>query len=169
MVLGNGVGIGIIGSAFFLMDYDRSLIRPVWFFVMSFGIALYFASRYSFEIETKDLESPYANQDWDFGQLASDAAFYGSSDDFHSHLDEPSDEDMISQSQWMTEKQEARQREIREREYQEDRKADEILQKIHKGGKGMEGLSENDRAVLNRVSDRLRRRRSAEQEIYGDI
>ncbi|MDB4766880.1 hypothetical protein OAG71_04250, partial [bacterium] len=168
-VLGNGVAIGIFGVALFLVDYQRSPVQPIWFYVMATAIALYFASRYSFEVETKKAADKIAKQDWDFSQLASDAAFYGVQDDYLSHLDEPSNEDMISQSQWMTEKQEARQREIREREFQEDRKADEILQKIHLGGEGIKGLNEDERAILNRVSDRLRRRRSAEQEIYGDI
>lgn len=169
MVLGNGFALGIFGSAFFLLDYDRSPVQPIWFYVMAAGIALYFASRYSFEIEVQKVTDAYSSQDWDFGHLAADAAFYGAADDYRSHLDEPSAEDMISQSQWMTEKQEARQRERLEREYQEDRTADEILKKIHRGGEGMSGLSEDERAILNRVSDRLRRRRSAEQEIYGDI
>ena len=169
MVLGNGVAIGIFGAALFLIDYHRSPVQPIWFYVMATGVALYFASRYSFEVETRKASDRIAKQDWDFSQLASDAAFYGVQDDYRSHLDEPSNEDMISQSQWMTEKQEARQRELREREYQEDRKADEILQKIHIGGQGIKGLDEDERAILNRVSDRLRRRRSAEQEIYGDI
>lgn len=169
MVLGNGVAMGIVGLAFFLLDFDHGPVRPVWFFVLTAGITLYFSARYSFEVESKKALASYSNQEWDFDRLASDAAFYGVSDDYHSSLDDPSGEDMISQSQWMTEKQEARQRELAEQEYQEDRKADEILEKLHIGGMGIEGLNPEERAILNRVSDRLRRRRSAEQEIYGDI
>ena len=169
MVLGNGAAMGIVGLAFFLLDFSHGPVRPMWFFVMSAGIILYFASRYSFEVESKKALASYSKQEWDFDKLASDAAFYGVSDDYHSGLDDPSGEDMISQSQWMTEKQEARQRELVEQEFQEDRKADEILQKLHISGMGMDGLNAEERAILNRVSDRLRRRRSAEQEIYGDI
>jgi Zn-dependent protease len=168
MVLGNGVAMTIFGLSLFLLDYNRGPIRPVWFYVMIASIALYFASRYSFEKETQNSGDDYANQDWSFDHLAASAAFYGGGEDFHSHLDDPTGEEMISQSQWMTEKQEARLREIQEREYQEDRIADEILQKIHRGGQGIAGLSEDERAILNRVSDRLRRRRSSEQEIVGD-
>lgn len=169
MVLGNGVAMGIVGLSILLLDFDHGPVRPVWFFVMAAGITLYFASRYSFEVESKKALASYNNQEWDFDKLASDAGAYGMSDDYHSGLNDPSGEDMISQSQWMTEKQEARQRELAEREYQEDRKADEILEKLHMGGMGIKGLSPDERAILNRVSDRLRRRRSAEQEIYGDI
>lgn len=168
MVLGNGVGMATFGLSLFLLDYDRGPIQPIWFYVMAAGIGLYFAARYSFEIETKKTFDEYGNQTWNFNHLAADAAFYGVSEDYQLHLGDPSDEDMISQSQWMTEKQEARQRELQEREYLEDRKADEILQKIHIGGQGIQGLSEDERAILNRVSDRLRRRRSTEQEIFGD-
>lgn len=169
MVLGNGVAMGIVGLSIFLLDFHHGPVRPLWFFVMSAGITLYFASRYSFEVETQKAMEGYSHQEWDFDKLATDAAFYGVSDDYHSGLDDPNGEDMISQSQWMTEKQEARQRELVEQEYQEDRKADEILEKLHISGIGIEGLNAEERAVLHRVSDRLRRRRSAEQEIYGDI
>ncbi len=169
MVLGNGVALGVVGMSIFLLDFNHGPVRPLWFFVMSAGIILYFAARYSFEVETKKAVAEYSNQEWDFDKLASDAAFYGVSDDYHSGMDDPSGEDMISQSQWMTEKQEARQRELLEQEYQEDRQADEILEKLHINGMGVEGLNAEERAILNRVSDRIRRRRSAEQEIYGDI
>jgi len=169
MVLGNGVAIGVIGLSLFLLDYDRGPVRPVWFFVMATGLTLYFAARYSFEVETNRKKTSFRNPDWDLDKLASDAAFYGVSEDYHNDMDDLNGEDMISQSQWMTEKQEARQRELIELECQEDRIADQILEKLHIGGMGIEGLNEDERAILNRVSDRLRRRRSAEQEIYGDI
>lgn len=168
MVLGNGVAIGFIGLSLFLLEYDRGPVQPIWFYVMAAGISLYFAARYSFEIETRKSIDDLGNQDWNFDHLAADATLYGMTEDFQSHLDDPTGEEMISQSQWMTEKQEARQRELREREFQEDRKADEILQKIHMGGQGIAGLSEDERAILHRVSDRLRRRRSTEEEIFGD-
>jgi len=169
MVLGNGVAMGIVGLSLFLLDFNNGPVRPVWFFVMAAGITLYFAARYSFEVESKKAVESFSSQNWDFDKLASDAAFYGVSDNYQANLEEPSGKDMISQSQWMTEKQEARQRELMEQEYLEDRKADEILEKLHVGGRGIEGLNADERAILNRVSDRLRRRRSAEQEIYGDI
>lgn len=168
MVLGNGVAISIVGLSLFLLEYNRGPVQPIWFYVMATGIALYFAARYSFEVETKKSFDDFDNHDWNFDHLATDASLYGMADDFQTHLDDPTGEEMISQSQWMTEKQEARQREIKEREYQEDRKADEILQKIHMGGQGIAGLNEDERAILNRVSDRLRRRRSTEEEIFGD-
>ncbi len=169
MVLGNGIAIGIFGAALFLLDFKRSPIEPMWFYVMATGITLYFASRYSFEVEVNKAVEASAKQNWEFSQLASDAALYDATENFHSDLNDPTSEDLISQSQWMTEKQEARRRAIREREYQEDRLADEILKKIHHEGTGLSGLSDNERAILNRVSDRLRRRRSSEHEIYGDI
>jgi Zn-dependent protease len=169
MVLGNGVAIGIVGLSFFLLEFDHGPVRPLWFFVMATGITLYFAARYSFEVQTNKTRSSYKTQDWEFSNLASDAAFYGVAGDYHSGMDDPDGEDMISQSQWMTEKQEARQRALVEQEFQEDRRADEILEKLHMGGMGIEGLNADERDVLNRVSDRLRRRRLAEQEIYGDI
>ena len=169
MVLGNAVALGIVGLALFLFDFHHGPVQPMWFFVMSAGITLHFASRYSFEVESKKALASHNAQQWDFDKLGSDAAFGGASDDYHSGLGDLNDEDMISQSQWMTEKQEARQRERLEQEYLEDRKADEILEKLHISGMGIEGLNAEEQAILNRVSDRLRRRRSAEQEIYGDI
>ncbi|MEM9411453.1 MAG: DUF6576 domain-containing protein, partial [Planctomycetota bacterium] len=53
--------------------------------------------------------------------------------------------------------QEERERNELEKERQEAKVADEILTKLHKDG--IESLSDEEKAILNRVSARIRRRR----------
>ena len=48
----------------------------------------------------------------------------------------------------------------REREAEEERLADEILEKVHR--EGIESLSAEDREILNRVSARYRNRQREE-------
>ena len=60
-------------------------------------------------------------------------------------------------SKWLVEKQEAR---IQDELYLEQREiemADEILEKLH--GHGIESLSSDEKMLLQRVSERLRRKR----------
>jgi len=62
-------------------------------------------------------------------------------------------------SQWLTERQEERLQHERELELAEDEMADEILEKLH--GDGLDSLSDDERELLSRVSERLRRKRGA--------
>ena len=87
-------------------------------------------------------------EDIDYGSIYSESAFFDFSDDG----------DNTAYSQWLTEKQEARRELELQREEEEDRQADAILEKLHNGG-GFASLSEDEKAVLRRVSERIRRRR----------
>ena len=64
--------------------------------------------------------------------------------------------DADSISQWLQEKQEAREQIEREIEAEEERRVDSILKKVSK--RGMDSLDDDERQLLQRVSDRYRRR-----------
>ena len=81
----------------------------------------------------------------EYDALYGDSNFFDFADEEHTY------------SQWLTEKQEEREREEREIETREAKVADEILKKLHRDG--IESLSEEEKGILNRVSARIRRRR----------
>ena len=112
------------------------------------GITLVFCSRYSCHQEIVDLIS----DDWDddLDDLESLDPFY----DEDGTVDFSDDEQY---SQWLKEKRAEREQMERELEEEEERRADEILAKLHK--EGAESLSDEDKALLARVSERIRKRR----------
>ncbi len=146
MVIGHAVAFTMIGFAWLIQDV-QTRIQPAWFFLLAIGITLLFSARYSFYAETANDE-----EDWD----SLDDLDYESLYDESSFFEFPEDE-TSGYSQWLAEKQEARKREETRIEREEDRRADEILKRLHH--EGIENISEEDRLLLNRVSQRLRRQR----------
>ena len=59
-------------------------------------------------------------------------------------------------AQWLQERRESTRKSKVETEQQEERKADEILARLHE--KGIQSLSVDDRTLLERVSARIRRK-----------
>jgi Zn-dependent protease len=147
MVIGNAVGLAMIGMAWLLYDYNPGPVRPVWLMFLVAGLSLIFSSRYSYarQVGTED-DAWDELDDLEYESLYDEPAYFDFSDDDHS-----------AYSQWLSEKHEARQLEERELEKKEERLADEILKKLHRDG--VESLSEEERSLLQRVSARLRRRR----------
>ena len=66
-------------------------------------------------------------------------------------------EDNSAYSQWLSEKQEARREDEFKKEQEEDKRADQILEKLHNGG--IASLHDEEKLILDRVSARIRRRR----------
>ena len=114
--------------------------------LLSSGITLLFSARYSFFAETA-----HGDEDWDTLDDLSYESLYGEASFFEFPEDESS-----GYSQWLSEKQEARKREELRIEQDEDRRADEILERLHT--EGIDNISDDDRKILNRVSARLRRK-----------
>ena len=112
---------------------------------------LAFAARYSFARETA-----YDDADWD-GLLdgAEYDSMYEGGDFFHfGETDENG-----SYSQWLLEKQHARESIDQELEAVEEQRADDILVKLHDSG--IDALTDEERTILDRVSARLRARRES--------
>ena len=149
-LIGNMVAFGFIGVAWICRDLQiDGPIQPIWLPMLLIGITLLFTAKYSLHVETNR-----ANDDWqdfdemDYGSIYSETSFFDFRDD---------SESSSAYSQWLTEKQEAR-REVDLRiEAEEEKLADGILDKLHKDG--IKSLSEEEKLILHRVSERIRRRR----------
>lgn len=148
-VSGTAIAFTLIGLAWVFRDYQTGPIEPIWFLLLITGICLYFAAGYSFSQETVE-----DADDWDDVQTA-----LGLTDSFS---ETPSffmfgDSDDPEYSKWLVEKQEARIRDEMHREQQEIEQADTVLDKLHNSG--IESLTSDEKLLLQRVSERLRRKR----------
>ena len=149
-VTGTAVSLACIGFAWLLRDFQTGPVEPVWFVFLAIGICLYFAARYSFEVETEDL-----NRHWDSAEGSLELSdLYAADAHSFSIFGEGEDPEY---SRWLRDKQEARVQFELEREQLEADQADGVLEKLHQSG--IESLSTEERLLLQRVSDRLRRKR----------
>ena len=140
----------MIGFAGFYRLYEPTGQHPGWVLALLAGIALLFAARYSLQQETAEYE-----EEWrEFDDLE-----YGSIYDSSLYLESPGDHDNIAYSQWLTEKQEERRQEQLLLEAEEDELADGILEKLHQHGGDLSCLDPEERRILDRFSERIRRRR----------
>lgn len=149
MAIGHLVGVAMIGIAWLLPQeaYTSSLTAP-WVILVIAGITLIFCSKYACHVEISEI----VPEDWDeLDDLEGYDPFY---DDDDPSVDFADDEQY---SQWLNEKRAEREQLERELEEEEERRADEILKKLHQDG--MPSLSDEDKSLLARVSERIRRRR----------
>ncbi len=157
MVFGHAIAFTLIGMAWFLRNYQDGPIQPVWLLMLSAGIVMVFSARYSFIRQIADEADGWGDLDeLDYDSLYDDSAFF----------DLPEDESS-GYSQWLSEKQEARRREEIRIHREEAARADEILKKLH--SEGIDSLSEEEKALLHRVSERIRRQRDQKNvELQND-
>lgn len=149
-VSGTAVALTMMGFAWLARDMQVGPVQPTWAVWLICGICLYFAARYSFFAETTPETEPWSdsqvalhNSDSWSGDMPSFFVFGDSEDPEY--------------SKWLVEKQEERIRDELELEQQEIERADEILEKLHH--EGIDSISSDERLVLQRVSERLRRKR----------
>ena len=150
MAIGHGLAFTMLGMAWLLHGYDGGEIQPAWFVLLVSGITLIFTARYSFAKETA-----YDDPDWDDLENAEYDSMYEEGDFFHFG---ETDEDG-SYSQWLLEKQHARDAMEKDGEADEERQADEVLEKLHQSG--ITALTEDEKRILDRFSARIRRRRQS--------
>ena len=151
-MIGDLVGFAFIGLAWFFRHYEAKgpglLFEPAWLILLLFGVTLLFCSRFSLHNETTTNEADWDEmEDMDYDSIYNESQYFDFTDESEN----------IAYSQWLIEKQEARRETEIRREEEEDRRADEILQKLHKDG--LKSLTDEERSLLDRVSSRLRRRR----------
>ncbi|MCH2183131.1 MAG: site-2 protease family protein [Mariniblastus sp.] len=147
MVFGHAVGLTFIGLAWFLKSETGGTVIPPSVLLIMSGIVLLFAARYSYEKELSTID-----EDWDdFDDLNYDS-IYGDTSFFE--FEEP---DQATYSQWLLEKKEERELLEFQLEQQEEGLVDEVLEKLHH--QGIASLSPEERNLLDRVSERIRRRR----------
>lgn len=148
-VTGRLVGLLLIVVAIGLGHGDSRGLFPAWFPLTALGVVALFATEARLPLATrKSVPTP-------------------ASDDL---VEEPADDSGILSSdsvdwedgpfaQWLEEKREverARRAESKQGELADEHRADEILARLHE--RGSQALTAEDRQVLQRVSDRLRRR-----------
>jgi Zn-dependent protease len=153
MLIGHAAAFALIGMAlvFVVGQYEPGgFLRPAWMFMLIVGLTLFFSARYSLEVETEVEDDHWSELD---------ALEYNSFYETTSFRDFTDESDNVAYSQWLSEKQEARRLEEQERETEEDTLADQVLEKLHDHGGDLGCLSETERRVLNRFSERVRRRR----------
>jgi len=149
-VIGTAVAVAFIGMAWFLRDIQEGPIQPIWPLFLLMGITLLFSSSYSLHVETREDDSDWEDvEDMDYDSIYSESSFF----------DFSNESENTAYSQWLQEKQEARREIEMRKEEEEDRRADEILKKLHRGG--ISCLTDDERLILDRVSARIRRRRQA--------
>jgi Zn-dependent protease len=150
-VMGHAVAFSFIGMAWIFRDYSAvsSLpIQPIWLLFLLFGITLFFSAQYSLSREIQSDETDWEDvEDMDYDSIYNESSIFDFSDDTEN----------TAYSQWLTEKQDERREDQQRIEDEEDRRADEILKKLHGGS--LSNLTEEERSVLDRVSARIRRRR----------
>jgi Zn-dependent protease len=150
-VIGHAVAFALIGLAWIFRHYSTGSslpIQPTWLLFLLFGITLLFSAQYSLSRETQTEDSDWDDvEDMDYDSIYNESSIFDFSDDTENS----------AYSQWLSEKQDERREEQRRIEVEEDRRADEILKKLHGGS--LSSLTEEERSILDRVSARIRRRR----------
>jgi len=148
-VTGTAVAFTLIGFAWLFRTYTGGPVEPIWFVLLVAGISLYFAAGYCFDSQTQQ-----ETTEWDEAHTAlglSDSFSEGPSFFVFGETEDP------EYSKWLVEKQEARIRDEMQREQREAELADDVLVKLHESG--IESLTSDEKLLLQRVSERLRRKR----------
>jgi len=138
--------IVLLVIAWFVRNSDPSSLVPTWFALVMMAIFLLFSAAN----EPKRKE-PEVTEDEVFGYDFSQGytSLEKSVDSIDDELESPI-------SQWLEQRRRERKRRKVEQEVEEEQRVDEILARLHKHG--MSGLSDDDRAILQRVSERYRNR-----------
>jgi hypothetical protein len=130
-------------------------IQPTWALLLTAGVTLMFCARFDYQ---RNLADALEDDDWTDDDpeesLATDLQ-YDDANQFGFLVED-------SYSQWLVEKQRQRERGIEDFDESElaaedERRSDHILRKLH--DQGMDSLTDDERLVLHRVSERLRKQR----------
>ncbi|MCO6459360.1 MAG: site-2 protease family protein [Pirellulaceae bacterium] len=138
--------IGLLIAAFLCRNQAAELF-PVWFPLVLLSILLFFSSRTA---ETPRVDPPAADQPfgYDFSQG------YTSLEKSTQQIAPPPPPGLWQR--WRQQRRDARQQRQQRVEADEERRVDEILDRLHQHG--LDKLSAEDRALLERVSVRYRNR-----------
>ncbi|MDA7885122.1 site-2 protease family protein [Mariniblastus sp.] len=147
-LIGNAVAFAFIGFAWFFRDIQTGPIQPTWLLFLLTGITLLFSSNTAMQIALRKTAET---------SLPQNSKGQEDPDSIESFFDFPAYEDDSAYSQWLSEKQEARREDEFKKEKEEDERADQILEKLHNGG--ISSLHAEEKLILDRVSERIRRRR----------
>ncbi len=136
--------LGLMLAAWYLRSAEPQGIAPMWFALVLLGIVLFFSAKQE-ERRSDDLED-MTTLGYDFDHA------YGHFDSGH----EPLDSNNGILTRWLERRRQTKVRIQREAEVRDEMLMDEVLDRVHKYG--LESLSEEERALLNRVAQRYRGR-----------
>lgn len=160
--VGQLFALSLFFVAYFVRDWTEGPLRPAWLWPAMMGIVLFFAARQHF-LRRKQSMLPRRPVSWP-QQDARLQAFFAAErhpSEERSLAESWSDLDDVDQwDEWMKDHQESRYEAIQEQEQTEDALLDKILHKV--GLSGMASLTEEERELLHRVSQRYRNRRPTE-------
>lgn len=138
-------GLLAVGAVFWKVDEDEFLV-PIRLTLLVFAILLFFAARQRSSFDERDGTE----------NLLLGYELTGNLDAFERDLEESRSPKSGPLGRWLSRRRQARLRRERELELEDEQRVDEILSRLHEGG--MRVLSEEDLAILNRVSIRYRSR-----------
>ncbi len=150
-ILGSGIACGLIMFIFawVLRDNQTGPVQPTWLVLACTGVTLIFTARYEFH-------QWFASQQNDFSVLDELMNYESMEEDFvDSVSDYEDDEDAIAD--WMVDQLPGSELAERSVAIDEERRVDVILEKLHR--QGIEGLTDDERKFLDRISQQYRRRR----------
>jgi stage IV sporulation protein FB len=151
-LLGRIAGFVLLVAAVFLWSVYPEALVPPWFAVALLGIFLLLGAR------QREYVPPLLTAD--DGERGEDALFGYDFSQGYTSLERSSEASDAPPpgpiTMWFQQRQEAKLRRQREVEAEEERRVDDILARLHETG--MQSLSEDDRALLQRVSARYRSR-----------
>lgn len=155
MAIGHMVAVALFVLAWFSQSYNVGPIQPTWAVLVCSGLVLMFASRFEFFNRTSipDRSPKPRKHAFVEEEMIDFEAVYDDDGEGFEFEQDPND----TISQWLRQKQEERQLVEFEIEKDDEVRADGILDKLYRYGK--ESLTEEERSVLQRVSDRYRRKR----------
>jgi Zn-dependent protease len=138
---------GLIVVAWLVRDYKPELPVPIWFSLAILAVFLYFGAKQEEQRSTDfDMEDELFGYDFSQGYTSLERS---------SQRGEPRASPFAD---WLERRRATKLQRQRELEEEEERRADEILARLHE--KGMESLSDEERMLLKRVSARYRQRNS---------
>lgn len=138
------VAIALVALSVLYWSDKSNAVVPIWFSLILLAMLLYFSARHE---EDRVEESP------------SDGVFGYDFSQGYTSL-ENSAPVRVAQTgvirKWLEDRRQQRLEQQRQQELEDDRRVDEILERLHE--RGMEGLSSDERLLLERVSQRYRHR-----------
>jgi Zn-dependent protease len=146
LVFAQLTALSLFFFAWVLRDSNPNELVPTWFVLVMLGIIVFFSSKRQAVLDGQHLEQA------DLARVTAHAFHYEDSGYFD--LEEQADETSISD--WLQQHKLVREQIEYETEEEEDRRVDEILQKLHETG--MNSISEPEKELLHRVSHRYRHR-----------
>ena len=147
--LGWATGLTLVIAAILFRDAVGAVLIPPWFLLLTTGLLILFTAQ-------RKLRRPSAigtSDDELFGYDFSQG--YTSLERSHARVEE-AEEQNGPLERWLETRREARQDRQHQLEAEEDKLVDEILARVHQHG--LQGLSDDERALLERVSMRYRTR-----------